>query len=109
MEGVVAGRLDYCDGLLEWKKGEARRLSGPRNCVQKRRWDKLSSNKNIKRPPVSKGLQCLYVKKGADGIGEMKSKECRDDDHYCFEATCAKGQQIKRPGVNLGNLDPKFQ
>uniref|UniRef100_A0A183CAY2 CVNH domain-containing protein n=1 Tax=Globodera pallida TaxID=36090 RepID=A0A183CAY2_GLOPA len=36
-------------------------------------------------------IKCLYGKKGVAGIGEMKSKECRDDGHYYFEATCAEG------------------
>uniref|UniRef100_A0A183C1J2 Activin_recp domain-containing protein n=1 Tax=Globodera pallida TaxID=36090 RepID=A0A183C1J2_GLOPA len=38
------------------------------------------------------GLKCLYGKRDADGIGEVKGKECQlDDANYCFKANCDEG------------------
>uniref|UniRef100_A0A914HAV9 Uncharacterized protein n=1 Tax=Globodera rostochiensis TaxID=31243 RepID=A0A914HAV9_GLORO len=38
------------------------------------------------------GLKCLNGKMDADGIGEVKGKECLlDDANYCFKANCDEG------------------
>uniref|UniRef100_A0A183CHM1 EGF_CA domain-containing protein n=1 Tax=Globodera pallida TaxID=36090 RepID=A0A183CHM1_GLOPA len=43
--------------------------------------------------PIVKPLQCKKGQFDSDGLGGTLVGECKDEDHFCFMASCAKGNE----------------